>query len=442
MNSEGLYEQHITADIALAQWQYYLVTGDRGWLATQGWPVLSGAATFWASRATLGSEWSYHIDGVTGPDEENPNVNDEVYTNVGAMRTLQDAVQAAHVLGITPPASWSRIAAGLVVPVNRQLNMHPEFSGYGGQLVKQADVTMLQYPWNYTMPSKLAQGDLDYYVPRSDPGGPSMDDADQPDRHRVTRARPGCSAYVYTERSYQPFIRDVFHQFSETRTGGAFTFMTGIGGFLQEFLYGYSGMRWNSANVGLDPTLNSQIGGIVLHAVQWRGRVFQIAIGPQRTTVTLLERSAASGRRRRAGLRTVRRGHPLTLATRRPDLTATGDLVRCGRVAATQLGPGRAGARRGRRQPGHRLAAGNGTCLTDRAAAGRWPARSARSHCGGVVSGPPCPVRTFRRPPGLSSCSGRRATRFRCRTTDTRGGRWPSCAAGPECSTPCTSSTP
>ena len=32
VNSEGLYEQHITADIALAQWQYYLATGDLRWL--------------------------------------------------------------------------------------------------------------------------------------------------------------------------------------------------------------------------------------------------------------------------------------------------------------------------------------------------------------------------------------------------------------------------
>ena len=83
---------------------------------------------------------------------------------------------------------------------------------------------------------------------------------------------PGCASYVYAERSYQPFIKDTFHQFSETRTGGAFTFMTGIGGFLQEFLYGYSGMRWNSDSVGLSPSLSSQIGGIVLHDVHWRGR--------------------------------------------------------------------------------------------------------------------------------------------------------------------------
>ena len=31
--TEGLYEQHITADVALAQWQYYLATGDKRWLA-------------------------------------------------------------------------------------------------------------------------------------------------------------------------------------------------------------------------------------------------------------------------------------------------------------------------------------------------------------------------------------------------------------------------
>ena len=99
---------------------------------------------------------------------------------------------------------------------------------------------------------------------------------------------------MYTERSYQPFIRDVFHQFSETKTGGAFTFMTGIGGFLQEFLYGYSGMRWDANNVALNPSLNSQIGGIVLHNLQWRGRTFTVAIGQQHTTVHAAERRAAA----------------------------------------------------------------------------------------------------------------------------------------------------
>jgi len=338
INSEGLYEQHITADIALAQWQYYLVTGDKAWLQQQGWPVLSEAADFWASRATLGSDGKYHINGVTGPDEENPNVNDEVYTNVGAMRTLQDATAAAQVLGISAPASWTQIAANLVVPVNHALNMHPEFSGYGNQLVKQADVTLLQYPWNYTMPAKLAEGDINFYVPRTDPGGPSMSDAVNL-IDNAAQGTAGCASYVYTERSYQPFIRDVFHQFSETRTGGAFTFMTGIGGFLQEFLYGYSGMRWNPNNVQLNPSLNSQIGGIVLHNLQWRGRTFTVTIGQQHTVVRLTS-GAPFQIKTPAGTRLLTRGHPLTLITRRPDLTASSDLVRCGHVVASSSQPG------------------------------------------------------------------------------------------------------
>ena len=288
INSEGLYEQHITADIALAQWQYYLVTGDKTWLAQQGWPVLSGAAAFWASRATLGTDGKYHIDGVTGPDEENPDVNDEVYTNVGAMRTLQDAVAAAQVLGITPPANWSTIAAGLVVPVDTAQNIHPEFSGYGGQLVKQADVTLLQYPWGYSMSSEArARVDINYYVPRTDPGGPSMSDAVNL-IDNAALGTPGCASYVYTERSYEPFIRDVFDQFSETRTGGAFTFMTGIGGFLQEFLYGYSGMRWGANSVAAESEPERpRSAGSCSHNLQWRGRTFTVTIGQQRTTVTL-----------------------------------------------------------------------------------------------------------------------------------------------------------
>jgi len=336
VNSEGLYEQHITADIALAQWQYYLVTGDKNWLSTQGWPVLSGAAAFWASRASRGSDGKYHITGVTGPDEENPNVNDEVYTNVGAIRTLQDAVQAARVLGIAAPASWSTIAANLVVL--RRGGINPEFSGYQNQLVKQADVTLLQYPWGYEPSRQLARNNINFYVPRNDPGGPSMSDAvNLIDNAALNTA--GCASYVYVERSYQPFLKDPFHQFSETRKGGAFTFMTGIGGFLQEFLYGYSGLRWNPGNVGLDPSLSSQIGTIVLHDLRWRGRTFRVVIGPQRTTVALVS-GAPLPVKTLGGLRQVRRGRPLTLATRRPDLTATPDLVRCGHVTASSSAPG------------------------------------------------------------------------------------------------------
>ena len=200
--------------------------------------------------------------------------------------------------------------------------------------------------------------DIDYYVPRTDPSGPSMSDAvNEIDSSKL--GTPGCSAYVYTQRSYQPFIRDVFHQFSETKTGGAFTFMTGIGGFIQEFLYGYSGLRWDPSDVRLAPSLNRQIAGVVLHNLTWRGRTFQVSIGSHSTTVSLLSGSPLP-LSTPSGARTVMAGQSVTIPTARPDLATTQ------RRAALPDGPQlqrparRPGAGRSGRQRGDRLAAGVG----------------------------------------------------------------------------------
>jgi hypothetical protein len=48
----GVYREiHVNADIAIAQWQYYLATGDREWLKRYGWPVIEGVATFWKTKS-------------------------------------------------------------------------------------------------------------------------------------------------------------------------------------------------------------------------------------------------------------------------------------------------------------------------------------------------------------------------------------------------------
>ncbi|HEY0280253.1 MAG TPA: glycosyl hydrolase family 65 protein [Solirubrobacterales bacterium] len=213
-------------------------------------------------------------------------MSDEAYTNVAARTVLEDASATAKVVGASAAPRWSKVAAGLVVPVEEKLGIHPEFGGYGGQLVKQADVTLMQCPWRFPMPKSVAEADLDYYVPRSDPEGPSMTDTVSM-IYTAAFAVSGCSSYVFTRRSYEPFIKDSFGQFSKTRTGGAFTFMTGIGGFLQEFLYGYSGLRWEPNSVALDPSLTSQRRGVVLHQLHWRGRTFDVKVGQRQTTVTL-----------------------------------------------------------------------------------------------------------------------------------------------------------
>ena len=226
--------------------------------------------------------------------------------------------------------------------------IHPEFAGYGGQLVKQADVTLLQYPWAQPMPKTVAQNDLNYYVPRTDPGGPSM--ATPSTRSTPPRwASPGCASYVFTQRSFEPFIRDAFDQFSETRTGGAFTFMTGIGGFLQEFLYGYSGLRWGRRGAPR-PEPHRQLSGVVLHNLHWHGRTSRLGRPPRTTTVTLDTAPAAAvptppGDDARPCGRTADGRHPPAGPRRRP----TRALPARRRSSSAHAGAPAGG---GRRQPG------------------------------------------------------------------------------------------
>jgi len=342
-NKSCTQQFHLQSDIALAQWQYYQSTGDKVWLAKRGWPVLEAVAQFWVSKAKPTSA-GYGITEVQTPDEYATDTNNDAYTNVGAALELQAAEKAAAILGKSAPAVWAEIASGLIktIPIDESRQIYLEHEGYTGQQIKQADVVMLTYPLDFAMPKSYGINNLNFYAPRTDVNGPAMTDA----IHSIAAAElnaPGCSAFTYTLRSYEPFLRKPYLNFSEfapaNLTMTAFNFLTGVGGFMQEFLYGYSGYRPLETAVHLDPTLPPQLGGITLPNLKWQGRVFTIHIGPKETKLTL-----KSGEPlpvfTPAGLKTVRAGTDMVLATRRPDLLPTSDRARCRKVTATTSAPG------------------------------------------------------------------------------------------------------
>lgn len=337
----GRLEQHITSDVALAQWQHFLATGRRRWLRTRGWPVIRGAADFWASRAERGADGRFHITQVEGPDEQNWPVDDSVYVNATAASTLRIAARAAAIVGAPPPARWAEVAAGLVVlepmPLDGLPAVRPEFAGYAGGQVKQADVVLLTYPWEFPQPSEVDRSNLDYYTPRYDPEGPAMTDS----ASSIIAAQLGgdCVAWTYTLRSMNPFVKPPYEQFTEARSGqGVFTFLTGEGGFLQEFLYGYSGLRWREDRLRLDPMLPPQLsGGLRLTGLRWRGRVFDVALDPEGTEVTLRKGRPVTVETS-DGARALAVGAPASLPTRTAGPTAD-NLVLCRPASASAADP-------------------------------------------------------------------------------------------------------
>lgn len=328
-------EFHLQADIAMAAWDYFEATGDRDWLATRGYPVLAGIADFWASLAKPVANGGYAVTRVQPPDEDHHDVDNSAYTNAAASLAIRHAIDAAQRLGQTPHPDWAAVAAGLVktIPFDAKHQRHLEYDGYDGDIVKQADVVLMTYPLQFPMPPQVALNDINYYVPRTRSNGPAMTDA----IHSIATSAlnvPGCAAYTFMVRSYLPQLRMPYYQTSETDEGGAVNFLTGTGGLLQQFYYGFSGLRFGTDAISLDPSLPPQMQGLTLRGLKWQGRTFEIQIDRARTEVRLVD-GAAMPVQTPQGRKTLSAGTPLVLATRKPDLIPTDNLARCRAATAT-----------------------------------------------------------------------------------------------------------
>jgi hypothetical protein len=137
--------------------------------------------------------------------------------------------------------------------------------------------------------------------------------------------------------SIDPFIAAPFDQFHETRSGGAFTFTTGEGGFLQEFLYGFTGLRWGTRAITIDPSLPPELRGLDLTGLKWHGRVFDLRIRTSSTTLRLV--SGAPLPVRVAGRSIQEVAASLRVPTRQPAAVPTTDLARCAKVSASSTNP-------------------------------------------------------------------------------------------------------
>lgn len=90
----GFIEQHISADIAFAVYQYYEVTQDEYFLEEHGYEIVFETARFWSSRLEWNSEkQQYQINGVIGPDEYKEHVNNNAFTNYMAYFNINLAIR-------------------------------------------------------------------------------------------------------------------------------------------------------------------------------------------------------------------------------------------------------------------------------------------------------------------------------------------------------------
>ncbi len=169
----GPFEHHITADIAIAFWNYYRVTQNKKWLTQKGYPLMKEVADFWVSRVTKNNDGSYSINNVIGANEFAPNVNDNAFTNGAAITALEFAVKAAKEIGETPNPEWQLISEKIKI-LKLKDGITKEHENYNGEIIKQADVNLLSFPLNIINDKTSILKDLKYYEPKLSKEGPAM----------------------------------------------------------------------------------------------------------------------------------------------------------------------------------------------------------------------------------------------------------------------------
>eukprot|EP00698_Gefionella_okellyi_P004446 TRINITY_DN1409_c0_g1_i2.p1 TRINITY_DN1409_c0_g1~~TRINITY_DN1409_c0_g1_i2.p1 ORF type:complete len:606 (+),score=116.53 TRINITY_DN1409_c0_g1_i2:597-2414(+) len=282
-NQEGELEIHINGDVAHAFKLHWLAVQDFYYMANEAWPVLQNVAMFWASRVTLGDDGLYGFLDVQPPDEHAGRVNNSIYTNAIAKSSLEFTVAIAQVLHIPVPSLWSHIAANMKMPFNTTLQIHEEYEGYAGQTINQDDVGLLQYPLNVKMSKQIAYNDLAYYQAHTDSNGyftgdsaysiawlglGQLDEAEAQFNNSFLHMAPPFN--VWMERAY---------------TGGNLNFITGAGGFLQNIMFGYGGMRITDAGLKLNPTLVPHTTETTLRGIQYRGYLLHVKFNAVNMTI-------------------------------------------------------------------------------------------------------------------------------------------------------------
>ena len=283
-----IHERHINGDVALAQWQYYLATGDLNWLKNRGYPVLKATADYWVSRVTyIPAKQRYEILKIVPPDENAEIVNNNAYTNIIVKMNLELAARAAALLKISDNPKWSEVAKKMYIPFDSKNQRFNAFDSYKGLKAKQADSELVIYPLQYKINNKsmtdIYSSTFNFYSKKVMRYGPAMSSS----AYSVIAARLGDKQRAYKEfvRSYKPFLRGPFNYFNEksSKIYENMCFLTGAAGPIQSTLFGLGGVSMDyyceeSCTLKYTPCLPKQWKSLKITGIVWRGKSYDLKV--------------------------------------------------------------------------------------------------------------------------------------------------------------------
>ena len=319
----GTAQYHINADIVYALRKYVDATGDRDFLKEVGAEILVETARLWVDLGFFGRhDGKFRINGVTGPDEYNTVVNNNLYTNLMARENLWYAVETIRALSESDPRryaglvrdtglapgeidEWKRAADGMYLPYDDRDGVHLQDDSfkdkedwdfaatpadkhplllhyhplviYRHRVVKQADVVLAMFLLGHEFSHDQKRRNFVYYDRLT-----TRDSSLSCSIESIVAAEVGETDKAFNY-SIDAGLMDLADVAGNVQDG---CHVASMGGFWMTLIYGFAGMRDAGGRISFAPRVPERLGGLRF-PLQIRGQRLEVDLTPASATYTL-----------------------------------------------------------------------------------------------------------------------------------------------------------
>ena len=303
------HEVHISADIVIGLWHYFLNTKDTDFLYNQGLEIILETARYWTCRAAkVKGRSGFHIYGVMGPDEYKPVSNNNAYTNFVVRESLLLAQKVSEMCKAESPdiykklcekirfeekefALFNEIAAGLPIPKDEERHIiwqcddfdtafcEIDIEGlwkdknklfgfyttqelrYRSKCLKQSDVIALMGLYTQAFTKEEMAASFDYYNPFT-----IHDSSNSLCHNAIVAACVG-----RPQLAYENWKKSIDIDFGERPRAGEGIHFANVGGMWQEIVHGFAGMvnALSTDTLTFNPCMPAEIQSISFQVV-WK----------------------------------------------------------------------------------------------------------------------------------------------------------------------------
>ncbi len=291
-------QEHINCDVIHGTWLQWLVTRDQEFLETVAYPVSYHAALYLGQRIQKEKDGLWHFRYILPADEfAEGGVDDNAFTNLYVDKCLRIVINWSKKLGKEYPKHWDDVIGNIKYHVNNDENRIIEHEEYDGETIKQADTNLITWPLEHPAVygengDALRRNNMLYYF------------AKLPENHIMMSA---CifsiiavelgmmdKATEYFKDQFPHFHPDQSYIPSEQPINDCWPFITGIGGFLSNLIYGFGGIRLRDDGLLLSPRLPGEMTRLTMPRIKFQGRElrYDVIDGGNRFTLTNLSTSS------------------------------------------------------------------------------------------------------------------------------------------------------